>query len=63
MRVEIQMKSSHLPWAKKEHTSKVIDNEDLFNDYWTSREHKIVVLGQLCTRPTDSYLMAKHRGC
>ena len=48
MRVEIQMKSSHLPWVKKEQTSKVIDIENLFNDYWTSREHKIVVLGQSC---------------
>ena len=43
------MKNSNLPWAKTEHTSKVIDLENLFNDYWTSKEHEIVVLGRLCS--------------
>ena len=55
LRLEIQMKDSHLPWTKKEQTSKVIDLESLFNDYWTSKEHEIVVLGQLCY-PTNRFI-------
>ena len=46
MRVEIQMKTSHLPWAKKEKTSKKIDLQRLFNDYWTSKAHELTVQGQ-----------------
>jgi hypothetical protein len=44
--VGIQMKSSHLPWAKKEQTTKEIDLENLFNTYWTSKAHEITVAGQ-----------------
>ena len=40
------MKSSHLPWAKKEETTKEIDLENLFNIYWTSKAHEITVSGQ-----------------
>jgi len=40
------MKSSHLPWAKKERTTKEIDLENLFNIYWTSKAHEITVSGQ-----------------
>jgi len=40
------MKTSHLPWAKKEEAIKDIDVQNLFNDYWNSKEHKLKVLGQ-----------------
>ena len=40
------MKSSHLPWAKKEQTTKEIDLETLFNIYWTSKAHELTVPGQ-----------------
>jgi hypothetical protein len=46
MRVEIQMKSGHLAWAKKEHNSTVIDLQNLFDDYWTSKAHEFTVQGQ-----------------
>ena len=44
--LEIQIKVGHLPWAK-EQTSRVIDVEKLFNDYWTSKAHDLTVPGQL----------------
>ena len=40
------MKSGHLPWAKKEETTKEIDLENLFNIYWTSKAHELTVSGQ-----------------
>ena len=46
MSVEVQMKSGHLPWAKKEETTKEIDLENLFNIYWTSKAHELTVSGQ-----------------
>jgi len=44
MRVKVQMKRA---WVKKEETSKVIDLQTLFNDYWTSEAHELKVPGQL----------------
>ena len=46
MHVEIEMKRGHLPWAKKEQISKLIDTQKLFNDYWTSEAHELIVPGQ-----------------
>ena len=46
MRVEIRGKRPHLPWAKKEQTSKEIDLQKLFNDYWTFNKYEITVSGQ-----------------
>ena len=46
MIVEVQMKSSHFPWAKKEQNTKGIDLENLFNIYWTSKAREITVPGQ-----------------
>ena len=40
------MKSGHLPWAKKEETTKEIDLENLFDTYWTSKAHDLTVSGQ-----------------
>jgi hypothetical protein len=56
VRVEIQIKSSHLPWAKKIHDIKDIDMKKPFNEYWTSRKHKLMVPGQSSspTRPPSS---------
>lgn len=51
MRVEIEMKSSQLPWAKKEQSRKEIHLQKLFDDYWTSKADALTVPGQLCTDP------------
>ena len=40
------MRSSHLPWLKKEPTTNEIDLENLFNIYWTSKAQQITVPGQ-----------------
>ena len=40
------MKSSHLPWAKKEETTMEIDLGNLFDTYWTSKAHELTVPGQ-----------------
>ena len=46
MRVEIQIKSGHLPWVKKDHNTKEIDIQMAFNEYWTSQEHELTVSGR-----------------
>ena len=46
MIVEVQMRSTHLPWLKKEPITKEIDLETLFNIYWTSKAQQITVPGQ-----------------
>ena len=46
VRVEIQMKSSHLLWAKKDQNVKEIGLKELFNEYWTSGKHEITVPGR-----------------
>jgi len=46
MRVEIQMKSGHLSWVKKEQISKAIDLQKLFNDCQTSKERELTLSGQ-----------------
>ena len=55
MSVEVQIKSSHLPWAKKEQITKEIDLENLFNIYWTSKAHELTVAGQSYP-PTSSLI-------
>ena len=46
MRMEIHMKRGHLLWKKKEETTKQIDLQMLFDDYWTSKKDKFTVTGQ-----------------
>ena len=46
VRVEILLKSSHLPWVKKDQNIKAIDLQKLFNDYWSSKEHNLMVPGR-----------------
>ena len=46
MRVDIRVKSSHRPWAKKEKASKGIDLETIFNDYSITKTHEFTVQGQ-----------------
>ena len=46
LRVEIQMKSGHLPWAKKEQTGQSIDLQEVFDYYWGSKTHEVTVSGQ-----------------
>jgi len=45
VRVEIQIKSGHLPWAKKAQNIKEIDMKQPFDEYWTSKDHEITVPG------------------
>jgi len=45
LRVEIQIKSGHLSWAKKVQNIKEVDIKKPFNEYWTSKEHEITVPG------------------
>jgi hypothetical protein len=56
VRVEIQIKIGHLPWAKKVQNIKEIDVQKPFNEYWTSKEQEITVPGQssFLTRPFSS---------
>ena len=46
VRVEIQIKSGHLPWAKKNQNIKDIDLQKLFDEYWTSKAHDLTVQGR-----------------
>ena len=46
-----------MPWAKKDQTTKQIDIQKLFNTYWTSKEHELVVSGQSGPHP-GSLLMS-----
>jgi len=46
MRVEIRIKSGHLLLANKEQTSKDIDLQNVFNNYWTSKASEITVQGE-----------------
>ena len=55
VRVEVQIKKGHLPWAKKDQNMKEIDIKKSFNEYWTSKDHQITVSGQ-SSSPTSSRL-------
>ena len=46
MRIEIQIRSGHGPWAKNEQISKVIDLQKLFIGSETPEAHELVVTGQ-----------------
>ena len=60
MRVEIQIKSSNLPWAKKGQTSKSIDLQNVFSDFWTSKVRELTVPGQ-CDRSYTSLLISDRK--
>jgi hypothetical protein len=45
IRVEIQMKNSHLPWADKEQTIEEVDLQPVFDDYWASSAQELTVSG------------------
>src|SRR5258706_16367055 len=46
LRAEVRMKGSHSIWTKYQEASEVIDLHGLFNDYWSSNNHKFTMLGQ-----------------
>jgi len=50
MSIGIQIKSRHLPWAKREQATKEIDFEKLFSDYWTTKERELTQLGSLSSQ-------------
>ncbi len=60
--VEIQIKSGHLPWAKKDQNIKEIDIKKPFNEYWASNVHELTVPGRLSSPSVRSYLIEKRRG-
>ena len=43
MRIETQMRSGHLLWAKSRLASELIDVQAIYNDYWSSNKHKFTV--------------------
>jgi len=45
MRVELQVKSGHLPFGKKEKGTIEIDYHALFKDYWDTTAHQFLVRG------------------
>jgi hypothetical protein len=47
MHVEIEVKSGHLSFGKKEQGTTEIDCQVLFNDYWNTTAHEFPVRGQL----------------
>jgi len=55
VRVEIQMKSSHLPFAKKDRNFKEIGLHKLFDEYWASGKHEIMVPGRSYS-PTSLFI-------
>jgi hypothetical protein len=55
VRVEIQIKSGHLPWAKKDQNTKEIDIKKPVNEYWTSEEHELTVPGR-SSSPTSPFM-------
>ena len=49
-----------MPWAKKDQTTQAIDIHNLFNTYWTSKEHGLTVSGQSGLAPGS--LLLSDRG-
>jgi len=41
MRVGIQIKREHLPWAKRDQASEDINLQELYDCYWTSNENEL----------------------
>ena len=60
VRVEIQIKSGHLSWAKKHQNIKDIDIRKHFDEYWTSKEHELTIPGR-SSSPTSIPLMSDRK--
>ena len=43
MRIETQMRSGHLLWAKSRLASVLIDVQAIYNEYWSSAKHEFTV--------------------
>ena len=61
VRVEVQIKRGHLPWAKKDQNIKDIDIDKSLHEYWASKEHQITVSGLSSSQPVRSKLIEKRR--
>ena len=57
MGVEIQIKSGHLPWAKKDKNIKEINIKKPFNEYWASDAQELTVPGRSSSQPVRLYLI------
>ena len=62
VRVEIVIKSGHLPWARKDQSLKEIGLQTLFEEYWTSKKHELTILGQSSSTTIPLVPDGKHRG-
>ena len=62
IRAEFHIKRGHLVWTKHRQADEVVDLQDLFNDYWASKNHKFVVPSQSCHQLARSYLIKKCSG-
>jgi len=62
MRVGIQMKRGHLPWAKGDQASEDINPQELYDYYWTSEEHELELQSESSSEPFHPYLIKKRRG-
>ena len=51
MRIEAQMRSGHLIWAKSRLASELMDVQAIFNDYWSSTKHEFTI-------PSESSLIS-----
>jgi len=40
------MKRGHLSWPKKGQATKDINLQELYDDYWTSKAHKLISQGE-----------------
>ena len=52
MHLEVQIKSGHLAWVRKEQTSKQINLQHLFNDYWATTADEITLQGPSWSTPS-----------
>ena len=63
VRLEVQIKTGHLAWVKRELISKEIDLQYLFNDYWTTTADEITLQGpSWSTLSPCIYLIENRRG-
>ena len=62
LRIEIVIKSGHLPWARKDQSLMEIGLQTLFEEYWTSKKHELMILGQSSSTTIPLIPDGKHRG-
>jgi hypothetical protein len=46
IRAEVRMKIGHSVWTKYREANEILDLDELFNDYWSSKNHEFTILSQ-----------------